>query len=148
RPVGFPGNYYRPLFLLWFLLNYTLFDGWPPGWHLTSVLLHALASLLVWLTARRLVGPSAALIAGAVFALHPIHVEAVAWVSGVTEPLLAVCLLGSFWSHLHSVEGGADSGRWRALSLLAYALALSSKETAVVLPLLLIAHSWTYASAG
>ena len=147
-PVGFPGNYYRPLFLLWFLVNYSLFDAWSPGWHLTSVLLHALASLLVWLTARRLVGPAAALIAGLVFALHPIHVEAVAWVSGVTEPLLAVCLMGSFWGHLRGLEGGGDSGRWRALSLLAYALALLSKETAVVLPLLLIAHSWTCGSAG
>jgi hypothetical protein len=66
----------------------------------------------------------------------------------VTEPLLAVCLLGSFWSHLRSLEGGADSGRWRAFSLLAYALALLSKETAVVLPLLLIAHSWTCGPAG
>jgi 4-amino-4-deoxy-L-arabinose transferase-like glycosyltransferase len=146
-PVGFPGNYYRPLFLLWFLVNYTVFDAWPPGWHLTSVLAHALASVLVWLTARRLAGPQAGLIAGVLFALHPVHVEAVAWVSGATEPLLAVCVLGSFWTYLRSLEPGA-SGLWRELSLLAYGLALLSKETAVVLPLLLAAHSWMCLSAG
>jgi tetratricopeptide (TPR) repeat protein len=132
-PAGFPGNYYRPLFLLWLLVNHTLFDAWPAGWHLTSVGLHVLASLLVWLIARRLGGPAVGVIAGVLFAVHPIHVEAVAWISGATEPLLAVFLLAAFWCYLE--------GR-RALSLLAYALALLSKETAVVLPLLVAVHAW------
>jgi Tfp pilus assembly protein PilF len=138
-PAGFPGNYYRPLFLLWLLVNYTLFDGWPVGWHLTSVLLHVLASLMVWLVGRRLGGPTAGLIAGVLFAVHPIHVEAVAWISGAPEPLLAVFLLSAFWCYLEDR---------RALSLLAYALALLSKETAVVLSLLVAAHAGICRSAG
>jgi tetratricopeptide (TPR) repeat protein len=138
-PAGFPGNYYRPLFLLWFLVNYTLFGVWPPGWHLASVALHVLASVMVWLVARRLGGPAVGLVAGVLFAVHPIHTEAVAWVSGATEPLLAVFLLASFWAYLRGLT---------VVSLLAYALALLSKETAVVLPLLIAAHAWTCRPAG
>ena len=92
-----PGNYYRPLFLLWLRVNHMLFGLEPWGWHLTTALAHLFATYLVYLLAVRLVrDPVTAGFAALIFGLHPVHIEAVAWVSGVTEPLLAVLLIPSF----------------------------------------------------
>src|SRR5438477_9595434 len=100
----FPGdvaNYYRPLFLLWLRANDALFGLEPAGWHLTSVLAHLLVTLEVyWLGVRLVQDRAAAAVGAALFGLHPIHVEAVAWVSGVTDPLAALLMLASFISFL------------------------------------------------
>jgi len=128
-----PGNLYRPLFLSWLLINHSLFQLNPMGWHLTTLFLHLLATLLVYLVAQRLVvNARAALFAAAVFGLHPIHVEGVAWISGVTEPMLTSAFLGSFFCYL---KYRSDSRwQWLAGSLLTFAAAMLAKETAVVLP--------------
>src|SRR5215217_4240386 len=85
-----PGNYYRPIFLIWLLLNYTLFGLNAFSWHLTTVTVHLAATALVYVFARRLSKDElTATIAALVFGLHPVHLESVAWVSGVTDPLLA-----------------------------------------------------------
>src|SRR5690349_17865714 len=85
------GNYYRPLFLMWLRINNVIFGNHAWGWHLTTVLAHILATLLVYLLACRLgVGREVSLAAALLFGLHPAHIEAVAWISGVTEPLLAI----------------------------------------------------------
>src|SRR5207248_11307425 len=78
------GSYYRPVFLLWLLINYTLFGLWPEWWHLTTVGIYLLVTLLFYLvtvrlTRDRFIGATAALL----FGLHPLHVESVAWISGV-----------------------------------------------------------------
>jgi tetratricopeptide (TPR) repeat protein len=138
------GNYYRPLFLFWLLLNYTLFGLHPLFWHLTTVLAHLAATGMVYLLARRLTsGQVTAAIAALFFGVHPIHLEAVAWISGVTEPLLATLLLPAFLCYLNHRERGRERP-WLLLSLLLFALALLTKETAVVLPALLFAYEWIY----
>ena len=83
------------------------------------------------------------LIAALIFGLHPALIESVAWISGVTDPLLAVCLVPAFLAFLNWREGRAP--RWLAASLVLYALALMSKEPAIVLgPLISLASSkWT-----
>ena len=71
--------YYRPLFTTWSILNYSLFQLHPWGWHLTAVLLHIATVLAVYLLARKLDLPFwTAAIAAAFFALHPIHIECLA----------------------------------------------------------------------
>src|SRR5574340_712765 len=138
------GNYYRPLFLFWLLLNYTLFGLQPLFWHLTTVLAHLAVTWMVYLLVRRLTSDQAtAAIAALLFGLHPIHLEAVAWISGVTEPLLAMLLVPAFLCYLNYRERGR-ARRWLLLSLLLFALALLTKETAVVLPALLFAYAWIY----
>jgi len=130
------GNYYRPIFLLWLRLNYWLFGTNAPGWHLTSVGCHVVATLLLFRLAQRLSGDRmTAFVAALVFGLHPAHVENVAWISGVTDPLMTCFLLGSLLAFL-GYRASRAVGRW-ALSLGLFALALLSKETAVVLPLLI-----------
>ena len=138
-----PGNYYRPVFLLWLLLNHTLFGIDPSGWHLTAVLAHMAVTLLVYFIARRVTGNQlTALVASLIFGVHPVHIEAVAWVSGVSEPLLAMLLLGSFLSYLRFREGRPKKGKWLAASLLLFALGALAKETSMLFPLMLVAYEW------
>src|SRR5581483_1475899 len=88
-----PGNYYRPVLLLWLFVNYQLFGINPMGWHLSTLLAHLGATVLVYFTGR---AETLALFAALIFGLHPIHVENVAWIMGVTEPLAAIPTLASF----------------------------------------------------
>jgi len=137
-------NYYRPLFLLWLLLNHTLFGLNPLGWHLTTVAAHLAAASLVYVLARRLLEDSrAAALAALVFVLHPAQVESVAWVSGVTEPLQAILVLGGLVAYINYDRRvpGSRPRFWLAVSLLAYLLALLMKESAVILPVLIFLYS-------
>src|SRR5262245_34230603 len=68
---------------------------------LVNVLLHVLTSLLVWALGRRLgLGAGGSLVAALLFAAHPVHAEAVAWVSGRAELLAALFVLAAWWLHL------------------------------------------------
>ena len=85
-------GYYRPLSMLALTLVYHIGDAAPWSFHLASILLHAAAALGAWAIARRLLSSErAALWAAILFALHPVHLESVAWISGISDPL-AMCL--------------------------------------------------------
>lgn len=144
-----PGFNYRPFFLLWLRLNYALFGLHPWGWHLTTLLVHLAVTALVYGVAHRLVrDPLAAGVATLIFGLHPVHVEAVAWVSGVSEPLFAAFFLLSLLCYL--VRGGARQHQrwWAAASWVTFAIATLAKETAVVLPVLIFAYAWLFEAAA
>ncbi|MGE5326310.1 MAG: glycosyltransferase family 39 protein, partial [Deltaproteobacteria bacterium] len=137
------GNYYRPVFMLWMRLNVWLFGADPGGYHLVVVLLHVLATLLVYGLGRRISGDRAlALAAAAIFGLHPVHIESVAWILGSTDSLAAVFLLSSFLCWDRSRDSVAHRGRWLAASWALFAIGLLAKETALLFPLLLIGHVW------
>ena len=136
-------NYYRPVFLLWLRINDALFGNHAWGWHFTTILVHVFTTLLVYLLAFRLgISRNAALVAAMIFGLHPAHIEAVAWISGVTEPLLGVLLLASFLAYVQWRLEGAR--KWIVISLALFALALGEKETAVILPGLLLVYDWIF----
>lgn len=113
-------------------LQWALWGGNPVGFHLVNVLLHATASVLVLLLLAELV-PLAAAVAGAlVFAVHPVHVEAVANVVGIAELLAAVFFLAACLVFVRRrVRLGA--GALAAITGL-YAAAVFTKESAVTLP--------------
>jgi Tfp pilus assembly protein PilF len=135
------GNYYRPLFLLWLRLNHALFGTIPGWWHLTTLAAHLLTTCLVYVLGRRLLrDPWAAALAALLFGVAPIHLEAVAWVSGVPEVLFTAALIASFLYYLDSHERRHHEGVRLAAGLAFYAVALLTKETALVLPLLLITY--------
>ncbi len=145
---GIHGNYYRPLFLLFLLLNYKLFGPYAAGWHLVSVAAHMGVVYLVYVLARRLTGDGGtALIAALVFGLHPVHIESVAWISGVTDPLLALFLLPSFLCYLNARERMARCRPWLAGSLALYGFAMLSKETALILPIIIFTFEWLWQGA-
>jgi Tfp pilus assembly protein PilF len=83
-------------------------------------------------------------LAALIFGLHPAHLEAVAWISGVTEPLLGILLLAAFLSYVQARVGGACALKWRVISLALFALAMLEKETALILPGLLLAYEWIW----
>ena len=142
-----PGNYYRPVFMLWLLINHTLFGDAPFGWHLTTLLTHLLATFLVYRLALRVTDDfRVAAAASLIFGLHPVHIEAVAWVSGVSEPLLIVLALGSFLCYLRY---RADRlGKWLVGSLVLFVLAVLAKETAVVVPAMVFFYELLFARRG
>lgn len=132
--------YYRPLFMLWLRLNYLAFGKRPFGWHLTTLAAHMAATLLVFaLLSRHLTSPRAAIAGAIAFGLHPVHTESVAWISGVTDPLVGVAMLASLLLWLKAQA--RPSTLPRAASLLCYAAALLTKEIAVVLPALIFVYS-------
>jgi protein O-mannosyl-transferase len=139
------GNYYRPLFLLWLRINAAVFGNNAWGWHLTTILAHVLTTLLLYLLAWRLgIGRDVALLAALIFGLHPAHIEAVAWISGVTEPLLGILLIASFLAYLRSRREEAHALKWKLFSLVLFALAMLEKETALILPGLLFVYEWIF----
>jgi tetratricopeptide (TPR) repeat protein len=137
------GNYYRPVFLLWLRINDVLFGSHAWGWHFTTLLAHVCTTLLVYLLAFRLgISRDAALLAALIFGLHPAHIEAVAWISGVTEPLLGILLLASLLAYVQWRLEGAR--KWKLISLALFVLAVGEKETALILPGLLLVYDWIF----
>jgi protein O-mannosyl-transferase len=130
------GNYYRPLFLLWLRLNYVLFGAHPAGWHVTSLLCHIVATCLVFRVAQQLTRDrTIGFVAALLFGLHPAHIENVAWISGVTDPLMTCFVLGSCATFLRFRASRRVSQLTLSLGL--FGLGLLSKETAIVVPLLI-----------
>lgn len=128
--------YYRPLFGVLFTINYALFGSKLWAWHLLNVLIHAAVAGLVYLVIKEFSGRGrTALITASLFAVHPVHAESVAWISGVTDPWMALFFLPAFYCYLRYRKSGKTY-----LLVLAAALflpALFAKETALALPLLI-----------
>jgi len=141
-------SYYRPLITLSAAIDYTLWGPNPFGGHLTNLLLNMLNGLLVYGIARTLPPPPArevALTAGLLFSLHPLHPEAVYWLVGRTELIMTCFVLLSILAYL--LYAARRRAIWLWLSILAFALALASKETAVVVPFALTLHRLLYRDA-
>ncbi len=126
--------YYRPLFTSLFTINYAIFGTKAWGWHLVNLLIHVSVTLLVFLVIKEATERKwTALIAAVLFAVHPAHAESVAWVSGVTDPLLALFLLPAFYFYVRYRKQGRIY--MLAIALGFYFLALLSKEAAIALPI-------------
>ena len=132
-------NFYRPLVVASYALDYRLYGLDPRGFHLTNLLAHMLCACLVYLLAQGLSkNPTVALMAAAVWAVHPTHVENVVWISGRGDILaggfffLACCLFTSWSRRLKR------SRPLMAALPICYGLALLSKEMAVTLPVLFL----------
>jgi protein O-mannosyl-transferase len=140
------GTFYRPITLLWLRLNYAAFGLDPAGWHFAMLVGHVLATYLVFVLVEKLTrNRGVAAVAGFFFGLHPVHVENVAWLSSVNDLLMTVLLLGSFIAYLN-FRGGNRRQLWLAASVCLFGLALLSKETAAVFPVLIFAFAAMFAA--
>ncbi len=130
--------YYRPLFICWSTLNYGLFGLKPWGWHLGAVLLHIAAIVAVYLLLRRLkLDYWTSMLATAIFAVHPVHVECVAWVSAASDTMVMILYVLAFAAFLHGREDeGGPARKWQAIALCLFACALFTKEMALTFPLM------------
>ena len=142
--------YYRPLFVAWSMLNYTLFGLRPWGWHLGAVLLHVGAVLAVFWLARRLgLEYWTAALAALIFALHPVHIEPVTWISAASDTMVTMFSALAFAAFLN----GRDPQRkkntaWWLASLALLACALLTKEMAVMFSALVAIYAWLYPVEG
>ena len=139
------GNEYLPTRDLSYVLNHAMGDMDPTGYHFLDLLMHIFVSLLVMLLAWRLTRQHwMAGLAGLLFAVHPVHVEAVAWASSRKDMLSTVFLMLSVHLYISARRERSDSSKLKGrklalgLALGCFALALTSKMTAVVLPALLL----------
>lgn len=129
---------YRPLVTLSFALNHIVGGLDPTGYHLVNVLLHAVNSALVFLLVLRLFDSRvAAGVGGALFAVHPIHAEAVAWISGRAELMGASMFLGAWLLYLRATSRDPLKAWPFAASLAVFFLGLLCKEHVLVLPVAL-----------
>src|ERR1700674_693718 len=140
-------SFYRPLTATWLLLNYKLFGLHPAFWHLAAIALYALGVWLLWRIAWKLTrDDSVALAAALLYALHPLHVEGVAWLSGAcVETLMAAFFLGGFLAYLCWREDRRSI--WLIASGVLALCALLCKETAAALPVLIGAHALIFRRA-
>jgi tetratricopeptide (TPR) repeat protein len=128
-------NVFRPVTFGTFALDWKIGQGFAPGFHVVNLVLHAIVTLLLYMLLQRLFqglrqANALALATALLFAVHPIHTEAVASISGRSELLCAGFLIAAWLLHLEDREVPA---------LICFALALLSKESAIVLlPLIII----------
>jgi 4-amino-4-deoxy-L-arabinose transferase-like glycosyltransferase len=136
--VGATQQYYPVLFSV-FWVEQKLWGEAPLGYHLVNILVHVSCALLLVKVLRRLdvQGPW---LAAAIFALHPVQVESVAWIAELKNTLSALCYLGAAAAYL-----GFDSNRKRSLYLLSlglFLLGLACKTVIATLPAALLLLLW------
>jgi Flp pilus assembly protein TadD len=154
RGVTTISNYYRPLMHLTFMLDYYVFGLRPWGFHLLNILFHAGVSILVFVVASRLLRASSSAsqrdekdfvgellspaFAGALlYATHPIHTEAVAWVAGIPDISYTFFFLLSLYFYMRFDEG--TKGMY-PLSVVSFSIAILCKEPALTLPIILMVY--------
>mgnify|MGYP001561872141 CR=1 FL=1 len=145
--TGYMGLY-QPLTWLSFGCDYRLWGLDPAGYHLANLLLHALAAVLFYGVCARLLKAAGvkeeeervwAAVAGALFfAVHPLRVESVAWVTERKDVLSGVFFIGAVLAYLAAVGEGRRSRRWLAGSVFLFTLSLGAKLAGLMLPVALI----------
>jgi tetratricopeptide (TPR) repeat protein len=126
-------SFYRPVVTLSFFVDWFVWGDDASGFHATNLLLHLLNVLLVFSCFSAFGSPGGALVAGALFAVHPVHTESVTWISGRTDLFASLFVLGAFRLYL-SLGRRERIGLRVVLVGLLYTLAILSKEVAIVLP--------------
>lgn len=140
-------HFYRPVIEIYFSLGRRLFGCAARPFHVASVAIHLINTLLLFefaasLSRRRVF----AFLTAVFFAVQPAYVEAVAWVAAITDLLPATWYLLTLWMHLLFLERGG--ARLRAASIGAFTLCLLTHESSATLLPMLVALEWSVASEG
>jgi len=135
-------GHYTPLTWMSLGLDYLLWGMNPRGYHATSIALHAMNATLLYFIALRVYAAASgrparvasAAVAALFFALHPLRVESVAWITERRDVLSLFFALATVLCYLRYAQHAAATRRWYALAIIAFAAALLSKATAVTIP--------------
>lgn len=145
------GDSYRPLRTLTYAIDYAVWGLNPTGFRITNIAIHAANCALALALARRLTGGArlASLAATLVFALHPVQVESVAYISGRRDVLFALFYLAAFLAYANFREAATRARRaaWLAAAAAGFGLSLMAKEMAASLPVLCLLWDVYRASA-
>ncbi|MEJ2010142.1 MAG: glycosyltransferase family 39 protein [Acidobacteriota bacterium] len=134
-------NFYRPLQFACYWFLYRIGGPNPALFHLLNLLLYAVSAWLVYRLAREVFKNEVVALAGALlWAFHPVHVEAVAWISALPDVAFAFFTLLSLLCFLRAEQEIGNRGKYHALAALAFFAALFFKEMALSFPLLLLAY--------
>lgn len=141
------GNWH-PLTWLSHMLDVQIFGLVPAGHHATSLLLHALAVALLFLAIESMTGATGrAAFVAALFALHPLHVESVAWIAERKDVLSGLCCMLTLLAYAR--YAASHSPRWYAVALAAFSLGLLAKPMLVTVPfVLLLLDDWPLGRLG
>jgi hypothetical protein len=139
---------YRPITVLSFSLQWVAGNGNPMVFHAVSVVLYTLVCVAFFWLALELLAPGFAWTAAALFAVHPLHVEAVANVVGQAELWAALFMIHAGVVFIRARRHGSISARTIIALVILYALACLSKEHGIVLPLLFGAAELTLDRSG
>jgi Flp pilus assembly protein TadD len=139
--IGATPQYY-PMTHTSFWIEWQFWADDPTGYHVTNVLLHLLASYLIVIWMKRCQLPGAWL-GGFVFALHPLHVESVAWISERKNTLSVVfALLAMIFYPIRERDWSEKQWRFWGLALVSYVAAVLSKTVTCTLPAVLLVITW------
>ncbi|HPM42598.1 MAG TPA: tetratricopeptide repeat protein [Candidatus Omnitrophota bacterium] len=132
-------NFYRPIQMITYMIDYSLWGKDPFGFHLTSILLHIAVALALYGLLNIFFGDRrVSFFAALLFAVHPVHTEAVSYIAGRADMLVALFVLLFLARYVKSLDGSPVDG---VMAVLCYALALMSKEYALIaLPLVGLYH--------
>ena len=139
--VGLKSNYYRPFLFFTFALNYEISGIKPLAYHLTSNLIHIFNGLLVfWLIGRVFKRKLLAFLVAVLFLIHPLQTEAVTYISGRGDLLVAMfMLLSLILFHRAEVKNESWLSIKKILSVIFLVLGLLSRETGIIFPVLALA---------
>jgi tetratricopeptide (TPR) repeat protein len=141
-------DFNRPAMLASLMLDAAVWGREPFGYHLTSVALHAVNAVLLWLVVRQLIGsekPAPPLLAALLFAVHPVVTEAVCEPTFREDLLVAMFSLFALVLAMRHAPAAAGFDGWRALGCTVVCLlAIASKESGIVAPMLLGAYWWCF----
>jgi protein O-mannosyl-transferase len=131
---GIVSNYWRPVILLFWSIEWKFFNEWAGGYHFMHMLLHITNSVLLFYLLLKLVGKRyLALFVSIIFLIHPLQTEAITYVSGTSDPLSAMLI---FLGLIVWVKDWGKPGKAKRLLILGgiYAALLMTRETAIVFP--------------
>jgi hypothetical protein len=147
-PPAFGASLYRPLTSLAFSIEWAAGNGSPLPFHLASIGLYVVVCVALFRFLSQIVEGTVATLATALFAVHPVHTEAVANVVGQGELLVAIFLLLAMERYIRARRSGGPTLRDALVIGIFYASGLLSKEHAIVLPALLLSSEVLIASDG
>lgn len=136
---------YRPLRSVFYLVSYNFFGENPVGYHIQAIIIQALISMLIYLIAEIITGKRlAALIIGVLFASHPIHTEAVTFITASFDTIGILFFFLSFYLYLKMKSGKAKKTRYFIGSVIYSVFAIFTYESTLVLPLLIILYDFCF----
>lgn len=142
--AGSKNNSYRPMQMLTYMFDYSAWGLDVKGYHLTNIILHIFVALSVFWLINLLFGNLAlSLLTSLIFVVHPVHTEAVAYISGRADPLAAMFMLLSLACYIRHLRTG--NRYFYVIMLFSFICALLSKESSLILIAAMLVYHFVFA---